>query len=837
MNSNIRNARAFLEKGDKLNYSRHKNMLPLLVFPAADFDLTPAEKESKNGSRKKGQMGKWRVQKAVHLSGLYMVDYDHVEDPRQVFEGWKAPRPHPLTPSPTGEGEEQAPLLFPEGDIKASPRGGMEGAWAASLGIVLVHITPSGHGLRVVGIADKDRGNLADNAEWLSSKLGMKMDESCKDATRGSFCPCFDDILYINKEKLFNHEDKEYDEIFANKYRGGDSSASSHAAVQRADGSKVPADHAGNSSNLPAGAAGQGDGLDANILARVKEGYHGKSYEEIVEEWFKVRGGKPQAGDRHKHLLLLAFEIRHIADNDPKLVEAILMQSDVGRAIANERGQQEIADIASDTCAKPIFQRMPKRIEEALQNLGVQLDERGNNEKAGTKADIDYDAYWRRLRPLLSDSPGLREACAPLNDHHKMGGVLVAGAMLGTYLSRCWWEHFDGKYYRLSFLTYVIGAAASGKSFLTDMDELIFAPLQSLDKIGRKMEEEYNNRTKARKANEALPDRPTEMVRYCPSSTSNATFYRRLKNAVDKEVIDPTTGEPIQLHLVTVESELATALRSQVGNWAGKGDLELKAFHNEKAGVDYSNVDSTNGIMQVNWNQIISGTMESFSRKVKPSNILDGLVTRLAVFPMPDNEYVMIEKKRCIRNHERESYLRSLGYDLEKISGELKAQKLVDFCYDYEEKLCQIAKLEGDETLDYFRKRIPVIMMRYALVRMVLRQLKDLLDGKPLKVEKSDLEFARLIGDFCLEAQIFMFGSMVAEAREKERMAFLPRRIQNSTRTGFNKLPKEFTAKDVVTTGLAKTEATARSLITRLRKDGLVEVKNRGTYIKKIKAL
>ena len=229
--------------------------------------------------------------------------------------------------------------------------------------------------------------------------------------------------------------------------------------------------------------------------------------------------------------------------------------------------------------------------------------------------------------------------------------------------------------------------------------------------------------------------------------------------------------------------------------------------------------------------------MESFSRKVKPSNILDGLVTRLAVFPMPDNDYVMIEKKRCIRNHERESYLRSLGYDLEKISGELKAQKLVDYCYDYEEKLCQIAKLEGDETLDYFRKRIPVIMMRYALVRMVLRQLKDLLDGATLKVEKSDLDFARLIGDFCLEAQIYMFGSMVAEARQKERTAFLPRKILGSTRNGFNKLPKEFTAKDVVAAGLAKTESSARVFIMRLRKDGLVAVKSKGVYTKNIKAI
>ena len=41
---------------------------------------------------------------------------------------------------------------------------------------------------------------------------------------------------------------------------------------------------------------------------------------------------------------------------------------------------------------------------------------------------------------------------------------------MGSYLTRCWWEHFDGKDYRLSFLVYIVGSAASGKSFVPQMD-------------------------------------------------------------------------------------------------------------------------------------------------------------------------------------------------------------------------------------------------------------------------------------------------------------------------------------------------------------------------------
>ena len=70
--------------------------------------------------------------------------------------------------------------------------------------------------------------------------------------------------------------------------------------------------------------------------------------------------------------------------------------------------------------------------------------------------------------------------------------------MFGTYLTRCWWEHFDGKDYRLSFLVYIVGAAASGKSFLTEMDRLIMAPMMAADRVGREWERQYKEEMQQR---------------------------------------------------------------------------------------------------------------------------------------------------------------------------------------------------------------------------------------------------------------------------------------------------------------------------------------------------
>ena len=799
-----------------------KRRLPKIVWQAT-FDETVS---------KKGNRGRWRKQSACRLNGLFMIDVDHVQQPEEIFHSWW---------KPVMENILEDGAFHQNGEAIAK--------WADSLGIVLVHVTPSGHGLRVVAKAQMD-GNLSDNQHRLASLLGIEVDEACKDASRLSFCPGFEDILFINKEELFNYENTQYDETFGPAYRKGNSSpvaalaknpsaAFGNGALHPVRNDAAAAGTDGQAAKAPArrvdGRAGDGD-LNNDVIPT---DYHGISYKDIIDKWFElVNGGEPQVGDRHRVLLRLAADLRYICDNRPQVVEAAIKEHPVGEAFAMEgTGGEELAHIASDACARQAWKVIPRRFRPVLEAAGLQLaDEKGNDDAAETPA-IDYAGYTSRLLPLLEDAQGLREAVAGLPDNLKLAGVLAAGAMLGTYLTRCWWEHFDGKRYRLSYLVYIVGAAASGKSFLTDLDRLLMAPMLAADRVGRESERQWKEKQKQRKANEKLPDQPHPVIRYCPSTTSNAILYRRLQDAVDPNFNDPETNEPMHLHLITVESELATALRAQVGSWAGKNDLELKSFHNEKAGVDYANAESTNGIMQINWNQVISGTQESMSRKFKPATILDGLVTRVALFLMPTNDYQMIQRRRLQRNVERDIYLRQLGNELDTVRGELKVPRLVDFCYQYEEQLTRQARIEQDECLDYFRKRIPVIMMRYALVRIVLRQLGRAKKGEELEVNDEDLEFARLIGDWCLLMQVHLFGQMVCDALEKERQAFQPRQYRTKTRDAYNKLEEVFTLADVVKVELVKTEKSAYNLVKRWMDDDIVERNNNETWKKKTQKL
>ena len=152
-----------------------KESLPCLIFGARDFDETPMKKDPEKKMS--------RVLQGIHLSGLFMFDVDHVDNPREIFERTQQ------------EG-------FP---------------WE----VVFAHVTSSGKGLRLVCKARKEIGNIADNQLALAKSLGVKADASCIDASRISYAPMREDVYYLNEEELLNYYDEEFDKAYCEAYRQG----------------------------------------------------------------------------------------------------------------------------------------------------------------------------------------------------------------------------------------------------------------------------------------------------------------------------------------------------------------------------------------------------------------------------------------------------------------------------------------------------------------------------------------------------------------------------------------------------------------------------------------
>ena len=750
----------FRETGDQ----KLKRGLPAFIFQAT-FDET----ESKTG-----KVGRWRKQAATRLTGLVVMDIDHVESEELRVKS-----------------EEFAAAEFRQR--------------AVQLGILLIYITPSGHGLKIVFKARTEWGNLIDNQHQMAKVLGVEVDEACKDASRMSFICKEEDILFIDKE-LFTYENKEYGERFDALYRDGRSQGSTKSR----------------------------DANEEITLEKNEEGeycYHGVKFRDICEAWQAAQGGAPVPGDRHRTMLQMALDLRYITDNRPENVVCVLKLCRFVQDIIRERGEEEVRGVADTACDRRLYRDIPKRLQEVLESAGVSSGDSSADGRAVATAEIPYELFAERLEPLLS--PPYSDACRAVERHNWLGAVFAAGAMYCTLMTRCWYYHFNGAKQRMNPQVLIIGEPASGKSFAKELDDQIMCAMRAQDEEVRAAETRYKQEQKKRgtsskaQKQDALVE-PEGMIRYLPTKTSNNIFFRRLKRA--KEIVD---GEQMNLHLYMFDSELDSSISAQSGGaWIGKHDLELKAFHNELSGVDYANNDSINDILPVFWNSVTTGTQISLYKKFTLRNINDGLCSRVAIFPMKTARYKMVKKK--VVNIQANEAMKQWGFKLEELHGELPIERLTDHVYDLCDLSAQEAEAADDHVLDYLRKRAVFYATWLTIPRIVARQYDAFKKTGKLDVNDDDLKFSTLIYDAVIYFQDHFFGQMLMDSWENAAREYVPRRRNTKYTDAYRVLPETFSPKEVMAVLNIESDA-ARKQCQRWTIHGFVERLKQGKYKKIIK--
>ncbi|MBO4462642.1 MAG: hypothetical protein J5797_00410, partial [Prevotella sp.] len=570
--------------------------------------------------------------------------------------------------------------------------------------------------------------------------------------------------------------------------------------------------------------------------------YNGIPFQTIIDRWLKNHG-TPQPGERHLTALRLAADLRYLCDNDAAKIKQVLLLAPFVQEIINERGEREIDDICTDVVGRKMNLAMPKRLA-AL----VDTSQSTIHHPQSTIELEKYKEFWERLKPLMTeiyDLPTYR-----MDDYNKLGGVFAAGGMFCTLMTRCWYRHFDGEEQRMNPQVYLIGDPASGKGEAEKMDKIIMGPVIAADKVGRDAEKEYKRQQKERSTSskaqkgEALK-RPEYVVRYLPSKTSNAVFYRRQLNAYEER-----DGKKFPLHLYTFDSELDSNTTAQSGgSWIGKHDIELKAFHNEFTGVDFANQDSVNDVLQIFYNSVVTGTPISLSRKITPRNINDGLCSRLAIFKMLSNKYKMIARGNKNLIHDKRCRLMQWAFKFDKLEGELPIKKLVDHAYKLCEESARQAEVDGDDVLDYLRKRVVFYAIWFTVPRIMERAIlaaeahpRPLPKGgeksvmEYVKVEDSDLEFATLIYDAVLYWQDFFFGRQLQESWDNANRDMKPRTRNTNAIVLLNNLPQEFTL-EMVIADLKVSNDAARQQVKRWVDAGYVRRLKKGSYQKLTKTV
>ena len=802
----------FFEKSDEerlLAFAQElKDNLVAFIFSCYEFDATPTANGNPFCHRRLAD---------CHLNGLVMLDIDHVDNPLEIFEALKANQ-----------------------ELMART--------------ALAHITSSKKGIRIIFTADIKDGNLADNQIVFAEKLGYKADSSCIDATRNSFAPKEEDILYINEDLLFDYYDEDFDRRFTPEYREkrtqplyhqfqasdkhGLTRTSCHDAENNSPSQSVES-AAGKES--PSQSVQSAAGKESPSQSVESDAITWKGYD--VQSIIDLRYGDklPCAADsnRHNESLKLASDLLIMFDGDKQKTLAMLKAQPWVQEIIDERDEnvEQTVSSAAQRMAerekKYLSQQPSKAMQDAIKEATGQTYQEVTQAKASTSAAVtegDIERWlwdWgEQIEALFDDYPLLRDICRGLKKNQYPAAVFVAGGLMMTLMTRCTYRfyHRPEELRRLNNSTLIIGDPASGKSFATRLFKLLAAPMVAADKDGIAAINRYKEEMKTKGANKEKPQKPKALFRVHPARTSNAQFIQDMVNAV--EVVD---GTEMQLHMLTFDTELDNTLTVQKGgSWIDKQSLELKAFHNEEDGQAYSNLDSVVQNFFVFWNYIYTGTPMALKKKVNAQNFGSGLATRLTCIPLPSTNFEMMERESTV-DFESDGRLKAWAFKLDRMKGELPVQKIVDELYDWTARRMMDAKENNSKADEMLLKRCAYHGLNFAAPFIVMRHWANIhQDGQywcgEFETDATDWKLTELLVTIQYACQRHYFGALAEkyfDDKTRDATANTPRRAK--TIEAFQRLPEEFTIDDVMRCfGLAQ-NSSARSRVFRLLKDGLVE--------------
>ncbi|MBQ8939570.1 MAG: DUF3987 domain-containing protein [Paludibacteraceae bacterium] len=588
-----------------------KRRLPIIIPHAASF---------RNGKR---------VSADAIPSGLAMLDVDHVDNPREIT---------PLQLSPQGERDK----------------------FLRKNGIVLVAITASGHGLRVIG--KREHGESIEAAQMrMAQVLGIKeYDAVTKDLARASYVVPRGYILWIYEAGLF--AEREVLSVDSGLYP-------QKALPPHIEDSSSPA---------------QRDSAELS--------YRGIPYADIIQQLMLsigVADGAEQ-GERNTVYFSLANYMRYICDFDAVLLLRVL--PDFGLSEAERR------QAISSAIGRPRKSQVPVVVQSAV-------------------AICEKEAHVNEQSPLekstalpLPELPRLLKlVCRRLPEDYRPAMVIASLPVLGTLATKIRFEYLDRQEQSLSFFSCITAPAASGKSFIRKPLDLLLTPINEQDAIEREKEQAYKDKLRASKNSKNQPEDPHA----CPRNNGVAISIAKLL-----QLLTYAEGK----HLIGIGEEMDTLVKSErAGVWSQKSDIYRLAFDNAEYGQAYMSDASFNAHIKVYYNLLLTGTPNSMKRFFK--DLENGLATRVCFAQLPDTSFTEIPIFAPYTESEKAEIIR-WARQLDAESGTLVCPQLDKVIGDWLEKKRQQAMEADSHAMDTLRRRAGVMGFRAGMLCYLLENRK-----------------------------------------------------------------------------------------------------------------
>ena len=770
----------------KLYITQKKSSLPAIIPTITHFA------ESKD---RWGRIGLWRVQQYGYLSGLAVVDGDHVPNVEERVNEW-----------------------LQREDFK-------------DLGIVCIFITPSGEGVKVIFKAHEDWGNLQDNAYTMAEKLGILeyADGQTKNSDHAHFIPKMDDVKYIDWEKLFNYQNPAYEEKYGEAYRRGESEPTiprwQELERQRKEARKQTA---GTVTAQPTAA------VAPQAETSVEFSEEDEAFIKVLNEHYG-----PSLPPHTKHDTMqteTSHWLCYFNDNDPQKAIAMAYRLDWVKNWNPNPG--EVEDLCQSAAKKKLLTRYPKALKELMDKAGINLEQSmADTKNISPLAILPFDRWCDTIESFFDVYPCLREVCEPHPRRLWPFLLFASAAMMGTCMDLCYYYFYanESERTRLNYIIWGVGDPTSGKHSLERLMNLLLAPIIAESEIADDSTNTWKSETDAKGANKEKDLRPEIFNRMFGYRSSNSEFIRSMISC--KEEVD---GEMMGRHMVTCSSEKDLEI-GRSGSWISKSNMVLLSFHGEYDDQHYANKQSVSGRYRVFWNMMETFTPPTLKLIVNERSVNSGLDTRTATIPMGEDDFKMIplRRKEDSKTAEYNETLKQWAYRLDQRRGELPIWPLVEHVHKWCDDRRAIAEFNDRDKADWLLvKRVPYYGLNISAPYIDMRHWEERENTGTYTPDDVDCSLVDLVLDIQYRTQHYWYYELHRMYYDNQlRDAAQQRRRTNKFVECFRQLPEEFTTEVFAQTFGYANNRSGQKTLERLQKDKAIERTMRGKYKKLVSEL
>lgn len=363
----------------------------------------------------------------------------------------------------------------------------------------------------------------------------------------------------------------------------------------------------------------------------------------------------------------------------------------------------------------------------------------------------------------------LQEIVGNAPKSRKTASFVAAAAALCAMSTRVRLRYYyDTRPSALLLQVLIEGAQSSGKSFAADIESLIMdKTLKERDKAMRRLEQDYRDKRKRRKANEKLEEEPETTVRVVPPTISKTVLTKRA------DMYERVFGDTLTFWMFA--EELAQVTDAGKNGYSNLRTIMRTAYDlGSRFGIDFASDNSYSAIVDINICSMFCATPSAIDDYFDKKAIEGGNITRTILCRLDETlgedgarftPYTPEQQARIDR------MLKRLMDDTYNNDGGLMPVVELNTAW-LDKTVCQWvrqkgkeASLSGSRALDVFRKRSSVSAFRVAALCQYLYELEGKISLE--RIHKRVRLIYLFMADYILDNMLNRWGKRFEELNTK----------------------------------------------------------------------